>query len=62
MLPTEHIECPYCGEPIEIIVDDTVERQQYIEDCWVCCRPINIEVDIGADSAITVRCWAENEA
>lgn len=61
MLPTKQIQCPYCGEPLEIIIDGSVEHQQYIEDCWVCCRPINIEARIGRDAAVDVRCWAENE-
>jgi len=61
MLPTEHIRCPYCDESIEIVVDDTVERQEYIEDCWVCCRPINIAVSVESDASVSVRCWSENE-
>ncbi len=61
MLPTEHIACPYCGESIEIVVDDSVEHQQYIEDCSVCCRPINVEVSVDADANVSVHCWAENE-
>jgi hypothetical protein len=62
MLPTERIDCPYCGEAIEVVIDASVEHQQYIEDCWVCCRPINFEVAVGSDGAVLVRSWAENEA
>lgn len=50
------IDCPYCGERIEIIVDLSVEQQEYVEDCFVCCRPIVMSVattDKGA--AVTVR-------
>lgn len=36
------IQCPYCGESIDIAIDCSVEHQQYIEDCSVCCRPITI--------------------
>jgi hypothetical protein len=36
----ETITCPYCGEPIEITLDLSVESQQQVEDCSVCCRPI----------------------
>jgi Cysteine-rich CPXCG len=61
MLPAESIECPYCGESIEIVIDDSVECQQYIEDCWVCCRPINIEVSVDAESGISVTCQSEDE-
>ena len=62
MLPTERIGCPYCGEIIEIIVDDSIERQHYIEDCWVCCRPIEIEVDVEPDGSINVHCRSENDS
>ena len=36
------IQCPYCGEAIELYVDCSVRRQVYIEDCSVCCRPITV--------------------
>jgi hypothetical protein len=59
MLPTEVIDCPYCGESIELIVDDSVEHQQYVEDCAVCCRPINVDVVVDEDSGIQVTCHAD---
>ena len=34
--------CPYCGEVIELLVDGSVEEQLYVEDCFVCCRPIQV--------------------
>ena len=36
------IQCPYCGEEIDITVDTSVAEQNYIEDCQVCCKPIEI--------------------
>jgi hypothetical protein len=39
---TAELSCPYCGEVIEVVVDCSVHRQVYIEDCQVCCRPIEI--------------------
>jgi len=39
----EHIFlCPYCGEEISMILDVSVHRQTYVEDCEVCCHPIEI--------------------
>jgi hypothetical protein len=38
----ESITCPYCWETIDISLDLSVEEQQYVEDCSVCCRPIVI--------------------
>ena len=34
--------CPYCGQEISIVLDTSVRRQAYVEDCEVCCRPIEI--------------------
>ena len=34
------VSCPYCGEPFSTRVDTSAGNQQYIEDCQVCCRPI----------------------
>jgi Cysteine-rich CPXCG len=46
MQPLENtfIDCPYCGERIEILIDASVDLQDYIEDCSVCCRPIVLTV------------------
>jgi hypothetical protein len=62
MLPIESIQCPYCGESIDIVIDDSVEQQQYIEDCQVCCRPINIGVTIDDEGDVGVTCWTDNDA
>ena len=43
-------QCPYCGEPLDLYVDEAGGiEQQYIEDCSVCCRPIEIRILLGAD-------------
>lgn len=50
MLPSTQIDCPYCGESIELLVDDSAGDQQYIEDCQVCCRPIVVTVVVDGDA------------
>lgn len=57
----KHLQCPYCGEPISILVDETVEQQNYIEDCQVCCRPIVIDVTVDFDGTVTTGARTENE-
>jgi hypothetical protein len=43
-------ECPYCGEPLTFDVDESGgRRQSYVEDCVVCCRPIEIHVVVAGD-------------
>lgn len=41
----EHFfQCPYCWEEISVLLDTSVAGQRYIEDCEVCCNPIEINV------------------
>ncbi|MBZ9730858.1 CPXCG motif-containing cysteine-rich protein [Salegentibacter sp. JZCK2] len=41
----EHFfQCPYCWEEISVLLDPSVSRQTYIEDCENCCNPIEITV------------------
>jgi len=41
----EHFfQCPHCWEEISMLLDVSVTHQKYIEDCEVCCNPIQIEV------------------
>ncbi|MBC7740980.1 MAG: CPXCG motif-containing cysteine-rich protein [Bdellovibrionaceae bacterium] len=36
-------KCPYCFEKISMLLDVSTEQMQsYIEDCEVCCNPIQI--------------------
>lgn len=39
--------CPSCHEKISVVIDPSVEgAQTYIEDCEVCCRPIELEFEV----------------
>ena len=39
------LNCPYCGEPVELDVDESGgNRQSFVEDCPVCCRPWQVEI------------------
>jgi len=59
MLLQENVEtyCPSCGEAIQLLVDCSIPDQDYIEDCQVCCRPIQITAQIDSEGipAITVQ-------
>lgn len=37
-------QCPYCWEEISMLMDSSIRTQIYIEDCEVCCNPIEIKV------------------
>jgi hypothetical protein len=43
ILETE-VTCPHCGEVFSLQIDTSQGDQSLIEDCTVCCRPINLTV------------------
>ena len=53
--------CPYCGESISLLIDNSIENQEYVEDCQVCCSPILISVEIDHDGNIFINTKRENE-
>lgn len=61
-LTEQLIDCPYCGETIEVLIDSSDAGQQYIEDCQVCCKPINFLVTESVNGEITVNVYSEDEA
>ena len=58
---SKHLHCPYCGEPIEILVDTSITSQSYIEDCQVCCRPMTLTVEVDDEGKPSVYAAAEND-
>lgn len=62
MLSTCDVDCPYCGEPIALVVDASAGAQRYIEDCSVCCRPITVIVEVLDDGEVDARVQSESES
>jgi transcription elongation factor Elf1 len=38
--------CPLCGARVSVLLDPSVEEQTMIEDCEVCCQPLEIKYTI----------------
>jgi hypothetical protein len=56
------IECPYCGETVPVVVDEGGgTSQQYVEDCPVCCRPIELSVRRDASGEHDVEARREDD-
>ncbi len=47
-----HVHCPYCGEPFETLIDLSGGSQAYVEDCQVCCQPIEFRVAVDHAGAL----------
>jgi len=76
-LLNRHITCPYCGESIELLIDDSVSEhmsmdgryennagavvEDYYEDCSVCCRPIRIQQHVDIEGDCQVTVLRDDE-
>ena len=52
-----YFQCPYCWQTISMLLDVSLPEQTYIEDCEVCCNPIEIHyvVEDGSVAAFEAR-------
>lgn len=60
-LEESQIYCPYCGESLTVLIEPELAGQEYIEDCQVCCRPIECCVIEQPDGSHSLQVRSENE-
>ncbi|MEM1096316.1 MAG: CPXCG motif-containing cysteine-rich protein [Bacteroidota bacterium] len=51
MLQDEYyFTCPYCWEQISMLLDLSILEQAFVEDCEVCCNPIQVVYTVDEDT------------
>ncbi|HBR97854.1 MAG TPA: CPXCG motif-containing cysteine-rich protein [Gammaproteobacteria bacterium] len=56
------VQCPYCWESFEVVVDCSLDQEQdYVEDCSVCCRPVDLTISLGNGNKPSVVAHHDNE-
>lgn len=40
-----YFQCPYCWEEISMLLDPSIKQQKYVEDCEICCNPIELTIE-----------------
>ena len=55
------VQCPYCWESFVLLVDGSIESQEYIEDCEICCRPIDFSIQMGEEDQARVQARTQDE-
>jgi transposase-like protein len=54
--------CPHCGETLVSAVDVSAgSRQEYVEDCHVCCRPNLLRLTVTPGGGVTVEAVPESD-
>ncbi len=51
-LHERRISCPFCGEAMFIALDPSAGGQSYIEDCQICCQPMQITYETEGDELL----------
>jgi hypothetical protein len=56
-------QCPWCGEPVDLLLDCSTGTQECVEDCTVCCHPmlVRIDMEVSGDGSFNVSVRRENE-
>lgn len=41
----EAVQCPFCGQEFQLVIDTSVPAQRFTTDCEVCCRPFEVAAE-----------------
>lgn len=55
------VQCPYCGAVFAVTVDFSEGKQEFVEDCTVCCRPVSIAVTFDEEGGCHVEVKGEDQ-
>lgn len=48
------VQCPFCGQSFDVVVDTTATQQCFTTDCEVCCRPLEVRVECDGGEIVGV--------
>ena len=57
----QRADCPYCGEPLTLLIDESDDGMEYVEDCHVCCRPMVVTLWMDDEGLLTAALRRDDE-
>ncbi len=54
MEETATVECPHCGQSMEMVLDTSIPSQRFVTDCEICCRPFEVTVECEPGEVLSV--------
>jgi hypothetical protein len=42
MLDSQAVQCPFCGQEFDLMIDTSTPSQRFVTDCEICCRPFEV--------------------
>ncbi|MEI6757802.1 MAG: CPXCG motif-containing cysteine-rich protein [Chlorobium sp.] len=61
IIETISVQCPYCGEIMDLQIDCSEGDQEFMEDCPLCCKPVTIAVTISDNGISSVDARPEDD-
>ena len=54
MEDTATLDCPFCGQSMELVLDTSIPSQRFVTDCEVCCRPFEVAAECQPGEVVSV--------
>lgn len=54
MEETATVDCPYCGQSMEMVLDTSIPSQRFVTDCEICCRPFEVTAECEPGEVLSV--------
>lgn len=51
---SESIQCPFCGQSFELVIDTSVASQRFTTDCEICCHPFEVLAECEPGEILTL--------
>lgn len=48
------IQCPFCGQKFDLVVDTSIPVQRFTTDCEICCRPFEVFAECEPGEVISI--------
>jgi transcription elongation factor Elf1 len=52
---SETIQCPFCGQSFDVMIDTSVASLRFTTDCEICCRPFEVVAECEWGEVISVQ-------
>ncbi len=59
MQVSERVQCPFCGQSFELVIETQISSQQFTTDCEVCCRPFEVNVECRPGEVLSLSIQSE---
>jgi len=53
------VQCPFCGQRFDLVVDTSTSPQRFSTDCEVCCHPFDVVADCRPGEVLALEVYPE---